>query len=175
VSRRADQPAREGRLVVGLVRGLHGLRGGVRVEVLTDGPARFEPGSVLHPEGSADRLTVVEARRDGPGLVVRFAEIADRDAAETLRDTYLETDAPATLPAEAYYWHEVVGCRVVTPAGEQLGSVDDVTRVGESEVYVVHGPRGEILVPAVQSVVLELSPTDGRLVVDPVALGLEEA
>ena len=50
------------RLVVARVRGLHGLRGLVRVEVLTDRPAeRFRPGAVLHPEGSARPLTIASA------------------------------------------------------------------------------------------------------------------
>jgi 16S rRNA processing protein RimM len=159
--------------VVGLVRGFRGVRGAVRVEVLTDDPARFTLGSVLHPEGSDERLTVAEVHADKPGIVVRFAEVPTRNAAEALRDTYLEAD-PVDLPPDTYYWHEVVGCRVETTTGEELGMVGDVTRVGEAEVYLVRGARGELLVPAVRSVVMELAPADRRIVVDAVALGLDE-
>ncbi len=60
----------------------------------------------------------------------------------------------------------------VTDTGEELGTVADIFRVGEGEVYVVRGPRGEILVPAVAAVVKELSPADKRMVVDADALGL---
>ena len=66
------------RLVVGLVRGVHGLRGGVRVEVLSDDPLRFDPGSVLHPEGSTRTLTVAWRQEDGPGLLLRFDEVTTR-------------------------------------------------------------------------------------------------
>jgi 16S rRNA processing protein RimM len=163
-----------GRLVVGLVRGVHGLRGGLRVEVLSDEERRFEPGSVIFAEGSSEPLTVVEARPEKGGLVVRFAELPDRNSAEALRDTYLEA-AAGELPAQTWYWHEIVGCRVTSGKGDELGTVDDVMRVGEAEVYVVNGPRGELLVPAVQSVVLELEPPAKRMVVDAAALGLEEA
>lgn len=168
-------PEREGRLVVGLVRGVHGLRGALRVEVLSDEPERFAPGSVVHPEGSTRVLTVAESRQDGPGLLVRFAEVPDRNAADALRDVYLETEAAADLPAETYYWHDVVGCQVVNESGEVLGSVDDVMRVGEAEVYVVRGQRGELLVPAVSSVVRELAPQRRLIVVDDAALGLRDA
>lgn len=160
--------------MVGLVRGLHGLRGALRVEPLTDSAERFEPGSVMFAEGSSQPLTVVEARPSAPGLVVRFAELLDRAAAEALRDTYLEANV-GQRPAEGWYWHEIVGCRVLTSRGEELGTVDDVMRVGEAEVYVVQGARGEVLVPAVGSVVLELVPDRKHMVVDPVALGLEDA
>lgn len=169
-------PAGEGRLVVGLVRGAQGLRGVVRVEVLTDDERRFDSGSVLHVEGSDEPLTVASAHAHGPGLLVSFAEVTDRNAAEDLFNRYLEGNqsAAAPLPEGAYYWHELVGCEVVTSGGEVLGTVDDVFRVGEAEVYVVMGPRGEILIPAVGDVVRELAPADRRIVVDAGVLGLEE-
>lgn len=170
---RSDQPVGEGRLVVGLVRGVHGLRGAVRVEVLSDEPARFEPGGVLFPEGSDRGLTIADSRADGPGLVIRFDEVTDRPAADQLRDVYLETEGTRPLAPGEHYWHEVIGCAVNTQDGELLGTVEDVFRAGESEVYSVRGPRGEMLVPAVGSVVIELAPAEGRIVVDGDALGLE--
>jgi 16S rRNA processing protein RimM len=171
VSEDPHRPGREERLVVGLVRGLHGLRGAVRVEVLTDNEERFMPGSVIYPEGSDRRLTVASARRDGPGLLVRFREIRDRERAEELRDAYLEATA-GELPGETYYWHEIVGCEVRDSRGRVLGRVEEVFRVGESEVYVVRGGDAEFLVPAVTSVVRDLSPGQKRIVVDELALGL---
>ena len=133
---------------------------------------------MLYVEGTDAPLTVREARAEGPGLLVGFAEVADRTAAERLRDEYLEADVSGGargLPEGTHYWHDVIGCTVSTTSGEVLGTVNDVMRVGEAEVYVVNGPRGEILLPAVESVVKELAPADGRIVVDAVALGLGDA
>ena len=175
----ADEPggARGERLVVGLVRGVHGLRGAVRVEVLSDDPGRFSPGSVLYPEGGSDPLTVTWRREDAPGagLLVRFRELRTRTEAETLRDRYLEADPrPEGLSEGSFYWHEVLAARVRTSAGEELGRVQDVFRAGEGEVFVVRGgARGEVLVPAVRSVVTTFSPRQGEIVVDAQALGLE--
>ncbi len=164
------------RLAVGRVRGVHGLRGAVRVEVLSDNAARFEAGSVLHAEGSDRPLTIISAHRDGPGLLVRFREVPDRPAADQLRDKYLEVEStPGALPADTYYWHEIIGCAVTTETGAELGTVGDVFRVGESEVYVVNGPRGEVLVPAAAAVVKLLDPANKRIVVDGVVLGLESS
>ena len=162
------------RLAVGLVRGVHGLRGAVRVEVLSDNAGRFEAGSVVHAEGSDRPLTIVSAHRDGPGLLVRFREVTDRPTADGLRDKYLEVaPTPDALPADTYYWHEIIGCAVTTESGGEVGAVGDIFRVGGSEVYVVNGPRGEVLVPAVAAVVTRLDPRNKRIVVDGVALGLE--
>jgi 16S rRNA processing protein RimM len=163
------------RLAVGLVRGVHGLRGAVRVEILSDNAARFEPGSVLHPEGSDRPLTIASAHRDGPGLLVRFREVNDRPTADSLRDKYLEiVPTDGDLPGDTYYWHEIIGCYVTTQSGVELGTVRDVFRVGESEVYTVQGERGEVLVPAVSAVVTVLDPKNKRIVVDGATLGIGE-
>jgi 16S rRNA processing protein RimM len=170
----ADPPAE--RITVGLVRGLHGLRGAVRVEVLSDEPSRFAVGSVLHVEGEDRPLTIAWTGPAKPGLLVRFHELTDRASVEGLRERYLEAIPETALPEDTFYWHEIVGLEVQTTAGEPLGSVRDVFRAGAGEVYVVSGgPRGEVLVPAVKSVVVELAPEQGRLVVDAVALGLGAA
>ena len=171
MARQARPVEGEERLVVGLVRGIQGLRGAVRVEILTDNLERFDVGRTLFREGSDAPLTVASSHRDGPGLLVRFEEVSDRPTAEALRDAYLVV-AKEALTSDSYYWHEILGCQVFTTGGEDLGEVVDVFRVGEGEVYVTRGDRGEILVPAVESVVKELTPREKRIVVDADVLGL---
>ena len=166
------------RLVVALVRGAHGLRGAVRVEILTDRPEeRYAAGSVLHREGSDAPLTVTwsSAVADGPGWRLQFAEVVDRATAEALVGAYLEIDAgpDAVLPRGSYFWHEVVGTPVTSTTGEALGTVRDVYRSGGAEVYVVAGgPYGEFDVPGVRDFVRIFAPRRGEIVVDPVALDL---
>lgn len=164
--------------MVGLVRGVHGLNGALRVEVLTDRPeARFARGAVLFREGTDVPLNVSEAVPipDGPGWRVRFREIPDRNAADTLRGVYLEGDVPAGEgPARgAAYWHEVVGTPVLGVDGEALGTVADIYRVADNDVYVVRGgPRGEFDVPAVRDFIRIFAPRRGEIVVDVAALDL---
>jgi 16S rRNA processing protein RimM len=164
------------RLVVALVRGIHGLRGAVRVEILTDRPEeRFAVGSVLHREGTDQPLTVVwsSAVADGPGWRLQFAEVRDRSAADDLKGAYLEIDAgpDAALPRGAYFWHEVVGTTVTSPDGTVLGTVQDVYRSGGAEVYIVSGgDYGEFDVPAVRDFIRIFAPRRGEIVVDIEAL-----
>lgn len=166
------------RLVVALVRGVHGLHGAVRVEILTDRPEqRYAVGSVLHREGSDEPLTVAwsSAVSDGPGWRLQFAEVRDRSAAEDLKDAYLEIEAgpDAALPRGAYFWHEVVGTTVTSTDGIVLGSVQDVYRSGGAEVFVVSGDEyGEFDVPAVRDFIRIFAPRRGEIVVDTEALDL---
>ncbi|HYM82686.1 MAG TPA: ribosome maturation factor RimM [Candidatus Dormibacteraeota bacterium] len=156
---------------MGLVRGVHALRGRLRVEVLTDRPKdRFRRGAVLYAEGSEEPLTVAEARpvADGPGWWLRFRELRDRAAAEGLRDRYLEADVPGdSLAAGEVWWHEVVGTPVEDLEGRPVGVVADLYRAGGAEVLVVNGgPLGELDVPNVASIVPTFAPREGRIVVD---------
>jgi 16S rRNA processing protein RimM len=165
-------------LVVALVRGVHGLRGAVRVEILTDRPEdRYAPGTVLYREGDSAPLTITwsSAIADGPGWRVQFGEIRDRAAAETLKDAYLEIAAgpDAVLPRGAYFWHEVVGSTVTSTDGTVLGTVRDVYRSGGAEIYIVDGgPYGEFDVPGVRDFVRIFAPKRDEIVVDVEALDL---
>jgi 16S rRNA processing protein RimM len=163
--------------VVGLVRGFRGLHGHVRVELLTDRPEdRFTVGGVLYPEGAASGFTIAEAApvADGPGWWLRFRELPSREAAETLRDVYLEIDSPVEdREPGRWYFHELVGLAVRSTAGEELGTVSDIYRAGGAEVFVVRGPRGELDVPGVRGIVTELAPERGEMIVDLEALDMD--
>ena len=167
--------------MVALVRGVHGLRGAVRVEVLTDRPAdRFVAGAVLYREGNAEPLTIAGAEEvvDGPGWRIRFREVSTRDAADTLRGAYLEA---AVRPEEdlgrgSYYWHEVIGTPVRGVDGAELGTVQDIYRVGETEVFVVGGGAvASFDVPAVRAFIRIFAPRRGEIVVDAESLDLRPA
>jgi 16S rRNA processing protein RimM len=166
------------RLVVALVRGVHGLRGAVRIEILTDRPDhRLLSVTVLYREGSDDALTIASAEpvADGPGWRVRFREVTTRDAADSLRGAYLETvvHPVGELARGEVYWHEVVGVTVKGLDGSELGTVSDVYRVAENEVYIVTGgPFGTFDLPAVRAFIRIFAPRRGEIVIDPDALDL---
>jgi 16S rRNA processing protein RimM len=171
----AERPER---LVVALVRGVHGLRGAVRVEILTDRPEeRFVPGAVLFREGDDAPLHLesAEAVADGPGWRLRFREVPSREAADTLRGAYLEVEVrpQADLARGEVYWHEVMGVAVRGLDDTELGTVTDIYRVAENEVYVVSGgPFGTFDLPAVRAFIRIFAPRRGEIVVDADALDL---
>ena len=164
--------------MVALVRGVHGLNGALRVEVLTDRPeARFKRGATLYREGQDEPLRVIDGVpiADGPGWRIRLAEATDRQAAEAFRGAYLEAVVPPedrAAAAESWLWHEIVGLPVLGKDGEALGSVTDIYRVAENDVYIVQGPRGEFDVPAVRDFVVSIEPHGSGLTVDIEALDL---
>ena len=167
--------------MVALVRGVHGLDGTVRVEVLTDHPERrFVPGAILHREADGAPLTIASAEAvvDGPGWRMRFREIRSRDMADTLRGAYLEAGvAPDDgLGRGEFYWHEVIGTTVRGTDGAELGTVQDIYRLGETEVFEVGGgPMAPFDVPAVRAFIRVFAPRRGEIVVDAESLDLRPA
>jgi ribosomal 30S subunit maturation factor RimM len=120
-------------------------------------------------------LKIAEASpvADGPGWWLRFVGLGDRSAVEHLRDVYLETHVTADDRAPGTWrWHELVGLAVRGSDGRQLGTIREIYRAGGAEVFVVRGPNGEIDVPAVSHIVLELAPERGEVVVDVEVLDL---
>ena len=92
-----------------------------------------------------------------------------RDAAETLRGTWLVVDSgdiPPSADPDEYHDQELIGLAVVTTGGADVGEVAGVLHHGQ-DLLVVRGPDGETLVPFVAALVPEVDVAGGRLVIDP--------
>ena len=148
------------RLAIGYVVGVKGLRGQVRVESLSDRPDRFVRGASVYLDGEAEPRRITDVEPTSRTFVLALEGIPDRDAAQALVGRYLEIDR-APLPADTYYWHDLIGVTARDEAGRLIGEVADVFRAGENEVYRIVGPRGETLVPALRAVVTALD-VEGR-------------
>lgn len=158
-------------LVVARVGRPHGVRGEVSVEVRTDSPdERLVPGSVLvtDPAGVGP-LTVETARSHNGRVLLTFGEVPDRTAAEGLRGVLLLADVPDDDDEEdAWHTHELVGLRVVTVDGADVGRVADVRTLPAQDLLVVELAGGaQRLVPFVTALVPEVDVAGGRVVIDP--------
>jgi 16S rRNA processing protein RimM len=161
------------RLVIGRVLGAKGLDGALRVEPLTDWPERLGEGATVYLEGEASPRRVVAAEPGGRLPVLRLAGIEGRQAAEALTGRFLESPA-RELPADTYYWHELVGLKVIDAGGAEVGTLAEVFRAGGSEVYRVVGPSGERLVPALRRVVRRIDLSAGVMELEAEADDAEE-
>ena len=162
------------RLVVARVGRAHGIRGEVTVEVRTDAPQeRFVPGVRLHVTGEhalrgLDAVTLAGVRDHNGTLLLTFDEVLDRTAAEALRGAVLEADVPDDVDEpDAWYDHQLVGLRVLDPAGAELGQVVAVEHPPAQDLLVVRRPDGaRRLVPFVTALVPTVDVAGGTLVVD---------
>ncbi len=161
-----------GYLVVGQIIGVHGLNGELKVELYTDYTERFATGSRLFLGEALEPVTVESMRPHKSNLLVRLAEVEDRDAAESVRGLWLYvTEGDAAVLEEGAYWiHDILGLRVVTADGLEIGVIDDVFATGANDVYVVR-PSGtvnqgrDVLLPAIADVVDHVDLAAGVMVI----------
>jgi 16S rRNA processing protein RimM len=144
------------------------VRGELAVEVLTDVADRLGPGSRLlacEPGGGRRFLTVASCRAHRGGVLLGFAEIPDRTAAQVLRGATLEVERSEVpqAPAGSYYHYELLGCRVEDRRAGELGVVVDLAEDGGGLLLLVDGGRGVVPVPFVERFVRSVDVAGGRI------------
>jgi 16S rRNA processing protein RimM len=155
-------------VAVGRITSTHGVKGEVAVLPLSEVESRFEPGTTLFLDERKDRpLTVAFSRPHRQRLLVAFREVGDRTAAEELRGHYLFVPASwaPSLPQGKFWSHDLIGCQVFTDEGRALGEVREVIRTHANDVWATQGEEGEVLIPALKDVVLEVDTAARRIVI----------
>ena len=124
------------------VTGAHGVTGEVRLKLFGEGLEAFS----AHSRFNDGTLTLSKVRDDGKGgAIARFAEVADRTAAEALRGSVLTVPRSALPPlAEGEYYHaDLLGLAAVSDAGEPLGTVVAVENFGAGDSLEIERPGGK--------------------------------
>ena len=143
--------------------GAHGIGGEVRLKLFAEDVDSLKRHTRLH---AGDRLLTLKSVKPGrAGAIARFAEIADRSAAEALRGTLLTVPRDALPPLEEgeYYHADLIGLPCVTPGGRLLGTVAAVENFGAGDIIEIERADGSRFMVPVKPAV-EIAPE--RLVVD---------
>jgi 16S rRNA processing protein RimM len=145
-------------LAVGRVLRPHGVRGDLLLDSLTDFPEHLAEVDTVYLGDAAVPHPLAAARVHRSQVILRLGDCADRDCADQYRGqlVQIKAEAAAPLPPGRYYHHQLIGCRVVSDEGEELGELVDILETGANDVYVVATPDGELLLPAIKSVILNI-------------------
>ena len=131
------------------------MTGEVRLKLFGEGLEAFS----AHRRFNDGALTLSKLRDDGKGgAIARFAEVADRTAAEALRGTVLTVPRSALPPLDEgeYYHAELLGLAAVSDAGEPLGTVIAVENFGAGDILEIERPDGKrFMVPMREEAVPE--------------------
>ena len=152
--------------VVARVLGSHGFHGEVRAQVLTDLPYRFEPGKALFLQGESLRIQS-GSRGTGNTVILKLEGIDDPANARALvgQELLAPGEGAPPLPDGEYFHYQLIDMQVFTEVGEDLGRIAEIIVTGSNDVYVVSGPNGEVLLPAISQVILQVDPAQGVMTV----------
>ncbi len=161
-------------LRIGRVIKPQGIKGELKIEPLTDGQDRFHSLKSVFVENHGSYLPCnVAAARVHEGFAYLLLDrIADRNAAETLRGSFLcvAREDAVTLPEDTYFIDDLIGCSVYSNEGGSIGKVQEIIKTGANDVFSIATNRGELLVPVIKKVVVAVEPDQKRITLDGKAL-----
>jgi 16S rRNA processing protein RimM len=147
---------------IGQIMGAFGIKGMVKVKILTDFAERFEVGRRVLIDGNWHTVDGAQVHKNQ--LVMKLSDIDDRSCAEDLYLHFLEApegERPE-LEEDEFFTKDLIGLAVVTTQGEALGYVDHVLGMPAHDVLVV----GETLIPAVKAFVKKVDLTGKSITVE---------
>lgn len=154
-------------LAVGRVVRPFGIRGELKVELFTEYPEQLGRLRTVYLGPQAEPQMIEGVRLHQDAALFKLSGCDDRTTAEALRGVLVQIAWEDAVPLEEdeYYEHQIVGLTVVEEDGTLLGRVTEIISTGANDVYVVVGPEGELLLPAIESVILEIDLEADQMVV----------
>lgn len=161
----------DGKITVGYVASVHGIKGEIRVVPLTDYPERFMKMKSLDLYAEGVFVCALRVKRireqEGKGGFIFEGDLAGCDAAEKLvgLTVMIDADERIALP-EGHFWiDDLIGLQALDRQGNLLGEVSDFLVSGATEIYVIRDAEGGLhYIPAVEEFVKDVNPAAGKIV-----------
>jgi len=156
-------------VTIGQILAPWGIKGKLKVKVVTDFPQRFAPSSKIYINHQPMTIDTAEWRKGK--AIIKLSSIDSIEEAQRLRGQPIEIHHSQLqpLPEGQYYHFQLIGLEVETTQGELLGNITEILTAESNDIYVVSGDRGEILIPAIDDVVKSIDRNKGRIVIEPIA------
>ena len=147
-------------LRVGVISNTHGIRGEVKVYPTTDDIKRFDylKEAVIDTGKEYINVHVTGAKYFKNMVILRFQEFDNINQVLPYKgmDLLVTRENAIPLGEGEYFIADLLGCKVITDQGENLGEVINVLQTGANGVYVVKTPDGkEVLLPVIDECILE--------------------
>lgn len=100
-------------------------------------------------------------------VFIEFEGVEEIEAAEALigSHVFISEDYLERLPEDEYYWQDIIGMTVMTEGNEILGRITSIFPTGSNDVYVCTGEKGELLIPAIDDVIVEIDMAGRKIII----------
>lgn len=153
-------------ITIGKVIAPWGIKGKLKVEVVTDFPQRFAPSSKVYI--NQQPMTINSTEWHKGKAIIKLNTIDSIEDAQRLRGQPIEIHRSQVylLPEGQYYHFQLIGLEVWTTQGELLGTVTEILTAESNDNYIVRGAKGEILIPAIEDVIKSIDLNKGCMVIE---------
>ena len=161
---------------VGMIVNTHGIRGEVRVNSYTDfREERYTIGNKLAlfmPDSTKPiYLTITSHRQHKNFDLLAFENHPNLTDVEKYRDGMfkISEEELGKLDEGEFYYHEILGCTVVTTDGLEIGKVTDILETGAKDVWTVTPEKGKPhYIPYIDDFVKEIDIDAKRIIIEPI-------
>lgn len=155
---------------IGKIANTHGLKGELKVVPLTDNPERYNDLKSIYIEKDNQLVEYnISGLKFFKGFVIiKLKEVDDIGTAESLKGLFIKIDRKNAikLPRGSFFICDLMLCEIFDENGSLLGKMKDILKTGSNDVYTVQREDGkELLIPALKSVVKDISIENKRIVV----------
>lgn len=157
-------------LQVGVITTTHGIRGEVKVFPTTDDKNRFKDLKEVYLDTGKDRmlLEVEGCKFFKQFVILKFKGIDNINDIEMYKRCPLLVTRENAVPLEEdeYFVTDLIGLKVLTETGVEIGTLTDVISTGANDVYAVKlADGGEVLLPAIKDCILDVDMEAGEMIV----------
>ena len=157
-------------LLIGEITKPQGVQGELKLRPITCDPWRFENMDYAFvKDGQSYRRVEIKVRKvNADAVYLRMEGVLTRNDAETMRGTllYIDRAHAVELDEDSAFICDLMGLKGVLTDGSEIGKIIDVMQPGGNDVYVFKGKKGEVLVPALKSVVVKVDLEQGLMLLD---------
>jgi len=157
-------------LLIGEITKPQGVQGELKLRPITCDPWRFEDMDFAYvKEGETYRKVEIKVRKVNEDAVyLRMEGVLTRNDAEEVRGTqlFIDREHAVELDEDSTFICDLMGLKGVLTDGNEIGKIIDVMQPGGNDVYVFKGKKGEVLVPALKSVVVKVDLDEGVMLLD---------
>ncbi|KPN93096.1 ribosome maturation factor RimM [Lysinibacillus sp. ZYM-1] len=159
---------------VGRIVNTHGIRGEVRILSTTDfEEERFMVGNKLAAFKKDDKkptwVTIQSVRRHKNFILLTFEDMNNINLVEPFKEGLLKVTKDQMtddlLEENEFFFHEIIGCTVVSEEGETIGIVNDILQTGANDVWVVKGSKKEHYIPYIEDIVKDIDVDEKKIVI----------
>jgi 16S rRNA processing protein RimM len=154
---------------VGVVIGVHGIKGELKVRPLTDEPEQFETLKQVYLGDESKPRKIRGVRFHAGNVLLRLTGIASPESGDRVRGAVLRVPGTAVRPLEEgeFFLYQLIGLEARTEQGDVVGVVVDLIETGASDVIVIEDQvtKQQTLLPNLPDVVLDIDPSGGWMVV----------
>ena len=152
---------KHGHVLIGKIVGIHGIKGTNKLRSYAESLTVFSPDRSilvrnLRGHEASYEINWVKPHTGTP--LISFKGISNRDQAKVLigGELFIQKSELPELDEDTYYWFELIGIEVYAAEEQFLGRIESIVETGSNDVYVVKNGEKEVLIPALESVVLNV-------------------